>query len=305
MFRFGPSESAGVRKERPVPRIQLDNHRLHYWLSGQGPDLVLVHGLGGNLAGWHLAVVPELQREFRILTYDLRGHGRSDAPSTGYTTGDMARDLRGLLDALGIRQAAFVGHSWGADVVLHFALSHPERLSRMVLVEGALLAPLASLYRRPEWGGWPYASSTIERLVGQPIPEEHRCDLDYLLRKLIEIPILYGPAQGRPRDEDLVFRVMDVLRPMWQGRGTDGNMSLEDLSSIEQPALLVYESNTFYPEAQQEMQARLRTNSTALLPASSLKHFSTLEHPRELANYVRAFLRTSHVAPLDPSPVVS
>lgn len=286
-----------------MPKIQVNDRHVHYWLSGQGPDLVLVHGLGGNLAGWHLAVVPDLQREFRILTYDLRGHGRSDAPPTGYTTGDMAHDLRGLLDGLGIEKAAFVGHSWGADIVLHFALTNPERLSRMVLVEGALLAPLATLYRRPEWGGWPYASSTIERLIGQPIPEEHRCDLDYLLRKLIEIPIVFGPAQGRPRDEDLVLRVLDVLRPMWQGQGGDGNMALEDLSKIEQPALLVYESNTFYPEAQRELQARLRTHETALLPASSLKHFSTLEHPHELTTYVRAFLRAPETQPPGASSV--
>ena len=48
--------------------------------SAKGPDLVMVHGLTGNLAVWHLQIVPELSEHFRVLTYDLRGHGHSDTP---------------------------------------------------------------------------------------------------------------------------------------------------------------------------------------------------------------------------------
>ena len=78
--------------------------RLHYQQLGEGPDLVMVHGLTGNLAVWHLRIVPELTDHYRVLTYDLRGHGYSDAPPTGYTPDDMAGDLLGLLDALEIER---------------------------------------------------------------------------------------------------------------------------------------------------------------------------------------------------------
>ena len=57
--------------------------RIHYQQIGEGPDLVMVHGLTGNLAVWHLQIVPELSEHFRVLTYDLRGHGHSDTPPTG------------------------------------------------------------------------------------------------------------------------------------------------------------------------------------------------------------------------------
>ena len=274
-----------------MPKIDANDLKLHYWQSGQGPDLVLVHGLGGNLAGWHLTMVPELQREYRVLTYDLRGHGRSDAPPAGYTTGDMVQDLHGLLDALDIEKAAFVGHSWGADIVLHFALLHPERVSELVVVEGALLAPLASRYRRPDWDGWPYVTGTIEQLLGRPIPEENRCDLDYLLRQLIEIPILYGPAQGRPRDEEIIFRVLDVLRPMWEGREADGNMGVASLSRIEHPSLLIYESNSVFLEAHRELSERLPAATSAMLPGGKLKHFTSLEHPDLILSNTRSFLK--------------
>jgi pimeloyl-ACP methyl ester carboxylesterase len=275
-----------------VPKIEANNLKFHYWVSGQSADtVVLVHGLGGNLAGWHLSVVPELQREYRVLTYDLRGHGRSDAPPAGYTTGDMVQDLRGILDALDIQKAAFVGHSWGADIVLHFALLHPERVSEVISVEAGLLAPLASFYRRPDWEGWPYVTATMERLLGRPIPDEHRCDLEYLVRQLIEIPILYGPSRGRPRDEELVFRVIDILRPMWLGREAEGNMGLDNLSAITRPTLLIYESNSTFLDAQRELSERLPLATSAILPGAQVKHFTTLEHPDLIVSNIRQFLK--------------
>lgn len=274
-----------------MPKVAANNLEFHCWQSGQGPDVVLVHGLGGNLAGWHLGVVPALQQVCRVLTYDLRGHGRSDAPATGYTTGDMVHDLRGILDALAIETALFVGHSWGADVILHLAHLHAARVSGLIVVEGALLAPLASVYRNPDWEGWPYAVATLERMLGRPIPEEHHYDLEYLLRQLIEIPIVYGPSKGRPRDEEIIFRVLDVLRPMWEGREADGNMALASLSKITQPTLLVYESNTVYAQALRELSERLPSSSSAMLPPGELKHFSALEHPEHVADQILTFLR--------------
>ena len=88
-----------------MPKVQLPNGvRIHYQQVGEGPDLVMVHGLTGNLAVWHLRIVPELSDRFRVLTYDLRGHGLSDTPPTGYSPDAMAEDLLGLLDALEIER---------------------------------------------------------------------------------------------------------------------------------------------------------------------------------------------------------
>jgi pimeloyl-ACP methyl ester carboxylesterase len=286
-----------------VPRIEANNLKFHYWLSGKGPDMVLVHGLGGNLAAWHLKLVPELQTDYRLLTYDLRGHGRSDAPPAGYTTGDMVRDLKGILDGLDIQKAVFVGHSWGTDIVLHFALQHPERVSQMVLVEGAMLAPLAPVYRSHDWHGWSYVTETIEALSGQAIPEEHAHDLEYLLKRLIEIPIQFGSAQGRPRDEELVFRVLDVLRPMWEGREADGNMGLESLAAIPHPTRLIYESNSVFLEAYRELSQRLPGVSSVMLPGAKLKHFSSLEHPDEIVAVIRSFMAEQAAAAADAGQV--
>ena len=272
-----------------MPKIEANGLKFHYWVSGRGADTVLVHGLGGNLAAWHLRIVPELQRDFRLLTYDLRGHGRSDSPPVGYTTGDMVGDLKGILDALGIEKAAFVGHSWGGDIVLHFALQHPDRVSKIVLVEPGLLSPLADVYRNPDWQGWSYVTETIESLSGKAVPADHAQDLEYLLKRMIEIPIQFGPAQGRPRDEELVFRVMDIMRPVWERGDADGNMRLEDLSNISQPTLVIQESNSVFLDAYRELSQRLPDVSSVMLPGAQLKHFSSLEHPDEIVRNIRSF----------------
>jgi pimeloyl-ACP methyl ester carboxylesterase len=281
-----------------MPKIRVDGINFHYWQSGEGPDLVLVHGLGGNLAGWHLTMVPELQQRHRVTTYDLRGHGRSDAPRSGYTTADMAEDLRGLMDALHIGTAPVVGHSWGADIVLHFALLHPERVSQIVLIEAALLAPLADEYRRTDWEGWPYVTRTLEQLVGAPIPPEKRHDLEYLVRLIIEIPIMYGPAKGRLRDEEAVLRVLEVLMPMWNGQGDGGELTVAALSRIPHPTLALSESNSVFRAAFQALRERMPQCTPAVLPGGKLKHFTGLEHPELILDHMRSFLQPDAVPSL-------
>jgi pimeloyl-ACP methyl ester carboxylesterase len=281
-----------------MPKIRVGGLNFHYWQSGQGPDLVLVHGLGGNLAGWHLTMVPELQRHYRVTTYDLRGHGRSDAPRSGYTTRDMAEDLRGLMDALHVGPARIVGHSWGADVVLHFALLYPERLSQIVLIEPGLLAPLAEEYRQPDWEGWPYVTQTLEQLRGVPIPEDKHCDLDYLIRLIIEIPILYGPAKGRLRDEDTVLRVLEILMPVWKGYEGIGELTVESLSRIPHPTLAIGEANSVFRAAYRAVCERLPNCTTATLPGGKLKHFTGLEHPDLIIEHMKAFLEPEAVPSL-------
>src|SRR3954453_19429736 len=112
-----------------MPKATLSSGlRLHYQRIGEGPDLGMVHGLTGNLAVWHLQIVPELSERYRVLTYDLRGHGHSDAPRRGYTPDQMADDLLGLLDELAIERPVVVGHRYGADIALYHALRHPNRV---------------------------------------------------------------------------------------------------------------------------------------------------------------------------------
>jgi len=113
--------------------------KLHVQLLGEGPPLAMLHGLlVGSLATWYFGAGARLARRHRVLLHDLRGHGKSDRPPSGYDTATMAGDLEALLPLAGDGPVTLIGHSWGALVALRFALRHPERVARLCLVEAPL-----------------------------------------------------------------------------------------------------------------------------------------------------------------------
>ena len=110
--------------------------RLHYVEAGTGPAVVCIHGLGLNTGVWrHL--MPQLSQRYRTVAYDLRGMGKSEAPGRRGVTHTIdlhADDLEALLDALRIERAAMVAHAYGAFVSMRFAMTRPDRVSAMVVV---------------------------------------------------------------------------------------------------------------------------------------------------------------------------
>src|SRR6516165_5234111 len=117
-----------------MPMIPLKGLRFHYQQRGRGPDVILIHAVTSNLSVWLFGnLMDELAAEFRITSYDLRGHGASDAPAANYTSADMADDLRELHSALKLRPAMLVGHSFGGVIAVHAALSYPDIVRGIVL----------------------------------------------------------------------------------------------------------------------------------------------------------------------------
>ena len=121
-----------------MPRVVLDGVGLHYHRRPGAPVVVLVHGLATNVGFWYLKVLPALRADFGVLLFDLRGHGQSDTPPSGYTTKVMAQDLDALLQGLGIERAHVVGHSYGGAVALHHAVLHPERVLSLTLADARI-----------------------------------------------------------------------------------------------------------------------------------------------------------------------
>ncbi len=102
---------------------------------GGSPPILALHGLASNARWWDL-VAARLSPRWRVLAPDLRGHGRSDRPETGYSFAEVVEDLRGLCDAAGLERVLVAGHSWGASVALWFAAALPERVLGCVCVDG-------------------------------------------------------------------------------------------------------------------------------------------------------------------------
>ena len=115
--------------------------RLHYAQHGDrdGTPVIFLHGWPDSWFSFS-TVVSQLPQQFRALLPDQRGFGDSEQPEGDYSIDVFARDVVALLDALSIRRAAIVGHSFGSFVTRRVALTHPERVSRIVLI-GTAVSP--------------------------------------------------------------------------------------------------------------------------------------------------------------------
>jgi pimeloyl-ACP methyl ester carboxylesterase len=114
----------------------IDTHglRQHAVIGGQGPPLLLVHGWPENWYTWRL-LMPALARDFEVVAVDQRGVGLTDKPQDGYDTGTLAGDLAAMMDELGHRRFAVVGHDTGFAISYALAADHADRVARVGLLE--------------------------------------------------------------------------------------------------------------------------------------------------------------------------
>ncbi len=115
-------------------KIKTNGIAINYEIAGEGPWVTLSHSLACNLHMWD-GQMAALAPKYKVLRFDTRGHGQSDAPPGPYTLEQMAGDVKGLLDALGIRQTHWVGLSMGGMIGETFALKYPGVFRSMVLAD--------------------------------------------------------------------------------------------------------------------------------------------------------------------------
>src|SRR5947209_2033715 len=121
-----------------MPFADLPNARLHFELTGDAslPALFLSNSLGTNLSMWDLQI-PAFETQFRILRYDMRGHGQSSVPAPPYSVSDLAADALALADFLNLDRFHFCGVSIGGMIGQTIALHSPQRLNKLVLCSTA------------------------------------------------------------------------------------------------------------------------------------------------------------------------
>ena len=210
-----------------------------YLSCGAGEPLVLSHGVGMQAGVWRPQMAA-LSDRFRVVAYDMLGHGRSRLPPAQPALADYADQLLGLLDALGLGSVNVAGHSMGALVALEFALRHPGRTRRV--------AALNSVYRRsPEQREAVIAraaglgpsqdpeaiADTIGRWFGSPIPKPLRRAADELRRYLEQAdPDGYGRTYRlfASADEAHVGRLPSLRMPTLFMTGEHDANSSPDMS---------------------------------------------------------------------------
>src|SRR4051794_27494670 len=113
--------------------VRLHGHRVNFNVAGQGPPIVLIHGVAGRAAQWDETML-QLAEQHTVIAPDLLGHGESAKPRGDYSLGAFASGVRDLLIGLDIEGATVVGHSLGGGIAMQFAYQFPERCQRLVLV---------------------------------------------------------------------------------------------------------------------------------------------------------------------------
>jgi pimeloyl-ACP methyl ester carboxylesterase len=127
--------------------VRLHGRELAYVVGGEGPTVLLVHGIGGDWRTWE-PVLDGLALGHHVVAVDLPGHGRSTRGAGDYSLGALASALRDLAGVLGLESATVMGHSLGGGVAMQFAYQFPERCERLVLVSSGGLGPDVGLILR-------------------------------------------------------------------------------------------------------------------------------------------------------------
>jgi pimeloyl-ACP methyl ester carboxylesterase len=109
--------------------------KIHYREAGQGPAVILLHGLGGDGSRW-TPLMSTLASDFRVIALDQIGFGQSDKPLVNYNHGMLAEFLAEFVKTIGTGKASLVGHSMGGYVAMYTAVHHPDVVDRLVLVDG-------------------------------------------------------------------------------------------------------------------------------------------------------------------------
>ena len=184
----------------PQSFLQLPDVRIHYRIYGEGPPLVMLHGMASSGVDW-FPVTPMLADRFQLILIDLRGHGLSSLPiSRNYSIRSMSEDVWAVMDHLGLEQTAMLGLSLGGCVTIQSAIMQPERLSKIVLVN--TFAKLRGSGLKDAWGKMKrglIAMQGMDKLA------------HYVATSLFSDPVSQEIAEERLRHND----VKAIMRTMW------------------------------------------------------------------------------------------
>ena len=279
----------------PVEFRTIHDCRRAFRQVGQGPPVLLLHGLGDSSATWS-ALLPELARTHRVIAPDLLGHGRSDTPRGDYSIPAHANDLRDLLGALGIRRATVIGHSLGGGLAMQLAYQFPHLVDRLVLVApGGVSWDVHQLLRLTALPGGGELLALVQvpavraalRWGGRRLAAARRRPGAEILDITGALDALAGPGQRRA----FVRTLRSVID--WQGQ----MMSMLDRNQLPDglPVLLVWgDRDPIIPVTHAEL-ARDAIPGSRLEVFPGAGHFPYRTDPARFLAVVRDFLPSAPV----------
>jgi len=250
---------------------------LHYVQWGtKGTPVVCVHGLTAN-AFCFQALADALAPDHRVFAYDLRGRGDSDRPENDYSIPTHALDLLELLDGLGLEKPVIVGHSFGASIALYFAAQYPDRISKLVLIDGG--APLAwkTMEEAPQWlvnsiarlrTPSPSYKAYVQQLQAQP----------FLGPYWNEYADIYIKNDVRPEGDGSIVAKADILAIIEEGTRAHEGRPEEQWAKVQVPTLLLRAGQQLLNEGDQVLSEAMVEQEQGSIPDCQLVQYATLNH---------------------------
>ena len=281
--------------------VDLHGHRAVYRVAGEGPNLVLIHGMVNSSRHWQ-AVAERLADSHRVIAPDLIGHGDSATPRGDYSLGAHAASIRDLLTTIGVERATIVGHSLGGGVAMQFFYQFPQRTERLGLISsGGLGHDVSPLLRGAALPG----SASLLRLATSPRLVGSLATAGARLRKRGVATGVYLQAVARalgPLQESGSRRAfLQTLRAVIDVHGQ--KVSAVDRLYLlgEMPTLIAWgERDRTIPIAH-GLQASAAIPNCRFETLPKAAHFPNLEDPEGLATILRDWLATTAPAHIDDS----
>jgi pimeloyl-ACP methyl ester carboxylesterase len=279
--------------------IELHGHQVVYRVMGEGPPVVLIHGMVNSSRHWQ-PVARRLAEHHTVIAPDLIGHGDSATPRGDYSLGAHATVIRDLLSALGIERATIVGHSLGGGVAMIFFWQFPERVERLALVSsgglGGDVSPMLRSAALPGMRGLiglaahPRVTGALDG-VAQRLPER-RAGLATQLRAVARALRPLETAGAREAFVQTLRAVIDV-----HGQRVNADDRLYLLESM--PTLIAWgeRDRTIPIEHGRAAHAAIPHSSFVTLPRAA--HFPHLEDPEGLARALGDFIAATEPASYD------
>ena len=275
-----------------MPEVEVNGTRLFYQQSGEGPDVVLVHAVTSNQAVWVFTGLADAIAAdgFRVTTYDLRGHGASERPPTGYTSAAMAEDFRRLHAALGLEPAFLVGHSFGGVVGLHAALLSLRSASRGVILSDSFFPGSAT--RRAELR----EAERLGRSAGDVPKGRHRTRRDGGLHPALPHRGALTPEQLKTLDDIVGAVGRGWLRQLPQLAETtcgdevlaEAGLTAERIAAVQPPVVALYDEFSPFLATVRWLEQHLTLCVAEIIPAA--KHLAVVENTAAFTDAVRRHL---------------
>ena len=287
--------------EAAVTRVtHVHGHEVAYRSAGDGPVLVMVHGIAGSSGTW-TPIMPLLARDYTVIAPDLLGHGESAKPRGDYSLGAYASGIRDLLTVLGVERATFVGHSLGGGVAMQLAYQFPQMCERLALVAS---------------GGFGKEVSPLLRAISAP-GSEYVLPV-VLTRHLHGAATMVGRVFGSVglRGDPLLTEVWDSYTRLTDARAQRAfvhtirsvidvagqRVSARDRLYLAQevPTLLVWGDRDGVIPVQHAYSAHDLIPDSRLEVVEGAGHFLPFEQPELLEGLLRDFLETTTPAAVTP-----